>query len=873
MKFAMKKTIKFFLAAVCAAPMILSGCQREFVPEAPAKINVRIADNDDQTRTSYDNVQGKFTWTEGDEVALYLKNWGYETFALTVDEDDASLASILSSSVGTHIRDGYAVYPASAAVNPAAGSTALKVTLPAEYDLTALTDFDEEYATALLLAKNVPDQDLEFFHAGGLARFVLTDVARNTTKIVVTFDKEVTGEFEVVTNDTAEPIPYIATRDGEGTSVAFIVSSSVIGSDKAINLNLPVPCGTYAWAKVEFFVGDVLQEDKTLMHASPMEFSRHHGKRIAFVEADWDLYIGNQVGTSIGNITVPSGTPTVDNDGGVLTLAESFVSYKTDGEHYEPVPFHLEYSTNGTSWTTEIPDWLSFASTVDPNGSVPDFPQELSIVINPLKNQIPMNDFGVPIPDGSHSAALHNATPHPDVVDLSTKNVAKGTTVPTTTANCYIVDAPGTYTFPFVYGNGVQNGAPYEPAYHGMMKNADTGAYEFRPDAPVRYTSSTPYAMILGRFLDHAGNLIMSPYIREQLGADSYTAKVLWMDQPGLIESVQYVDGTPETAHIQFVVSPGGIAQGNALIGVLNGAGTIVWSWHIWITDEDMTQTTRLKAESSTGDGVQMAPVNLGWINQVQITQYSRITGRVRIVQDEAGGKASNNVRFTVGTDSQEYRYGHAPYYSNGRKDPVMGYNGNRNFYGPKAVYPVREDNPYYPQYAILQMTTLQETIQHPYIYYYPDQGVTRVLEIAYGNQWNSTQTIFNSTTTSPASFYSDPVTKTIYDPSPVGYRIPSAAVFADVTFDEVQQYTQSSSEAFDGVAIFQIDQTKFPRLGYLEKYLRNIGSGVSHYYCAEGRYYSSTFRHTYYYWYTSTRQSNIQINFAAYSVRSTVDE
>ena len=34
----MKNTFKYLLAAVCAAPMILSGCQREVEFDAPAQI-------------------------------------------------------------------------------------------------------------------------------------------------------------------------------------------------------------------------------------------------------------------------------------------------------------------------------------------------------------------------------------------------------------------------------------------------------------------------------------------------------------------------------------------------------------------------------------------------------------------------------------------------------------------------------------------------------------------------------------------------------------------------------------------------------------------------------------------------------------------
>ena len=104
MLFDMKTTFKYLLAAACAAPMILSGCQREIAPEGPATITVRIADNDGLTRTSYDQVEGKFAWTAGDEIAIHFKGGKYETFAVTPNTDPAK-GTIVSSSTGGKVRN------------------------------------------------------------------------------------------------------------------------------------------------------------------------------------------------------------------------------------------------------------------------------------------------------------------------------------------------------------------------------------------------------------------------------------------------------------------------------------------------------------------------------------------------------------------------------------------------------------------------------------------------------------------------------------------------------------------------------------------------------------------------------------------------
>ena len=879
MLFDMKTTLKYLLAAACAAPMILSGCQREIAPEGPSKITVRIADNDDLTRTSYDQVEGKFAWTAGDEVALHFQGGKYETFAVTPNTDPAT-GTILSSSVGGKVRNDFAVYPAAAAVVTTDGAAPI-VTFPAEYDMATIVSAGEHYSPALLLAVNEDNDDLEdvlkFYHAGGLVRFILEDVDPTTTKIVVSFDKNVTGEFEVITNDTEEPIPYVLTDDGSNNTVTFTLTSAEINSDGTLELNIPVPCGTYEWVQVESYAGDT--KLATLKHESPLEFARHHGKRIAFVKTDVELFIGDNSdpsATVLAQISIPAEyqgiTPTLGNDGGILTLSSSFVSYLVDGDKVEPVPIKIRYSTNGTRWE-ELPDWISAGPTVDMNGSLPDFPQELSIIIDPLPNEIPLTPFGVPMPAESVTAALQATPAVSGVVDLSTINVATGETVNMTTANCYVVNAPGTYSFPFVYGNGVKNGDVNEPAFRGNTKNTDTNTYEYRPDDEAMYDTDTPNAMILGRFQDHRGEHIMSPYIAQQLGAANYEAKVLWMDQPGLIESVAYKPGDTgaEDDHIEFVVSEDGIAQGNALIGVLDETGTIVWSWHIWVTNREIL------TQHQTLQGAKMSPVNIGWCNKVMTAKYTRKTFYIQVVQDYQGARMDNNfnrVKITLGTTGSTTCYGNSPYYQPGRKDPIPGFDGDKSVVGDKKVYPSRAENPYYPQYSILDLATLAGTIQHPYIHYYPESGRTpsRWMDITYGNAWNSSQTDFTED-----GRCVDPVTKTIYDPSPVGYRLPGPVLFYGITFDEMESV--SAANSLDGISGYKLTEASgkgnamFVAMGLREKYIRYLNSGHLYYFTSNMQYGSGRFVGVNYYRYTPTRQNRLSTIGNMCSVLPTVDE
>ena len=77
--------------------------------------------------------------------------------------------------------------------------------------------------------------------------------------------------------------------------------------------------------------------------------------------------------------------------------------------------------------------------------------------------------------------------------DLST-HLADGTKTAMTTANCYVISAPGYYKLPLIFGNAMVKGRANESSY--------------------RYTSSKPYDQyVMYRFQNHMGNPINSPYI------------------------------------------------------------------------------------------------------------------------------------------------------------------------------------------------------------------------------------------------------------------------------------------------------------------------------------------------------------------------
>lgn len=114
------------------------------------------------------------------------------------------------------------------------------------------------------------------------------------------------------------------------------------------------------------------------------------------------------------------------------------------------------------------------------------------------------------------------------------------------TANCYIVDALGYYSFPLVYGNAIKNSVTNEKAYKPGTKtfNSDT-------------------ANVMATFVNHLNAGITSPYIANNAGCVPYKASVIWQEGDSLIGDVKYVDDG-NVGKITFSVAKEYICQGNA---------------------------------------------------------------------------------------------------------------------------------------------------------------------------------------------------------------------------------------------------------------------------------------------------------------------
>lgn len=788
---------RLVLIVLSAFLLVLVGCQRaEIDYDGQETLTVQIADSRMETRTSFDSAEGKFKWNTGDEIAIYFSDatsGRYENYELNV-VPDGSKATIVSSLPQKKVRSFYAVYPADAAVAPGTNN-ALKVVLPSSYDISSLlAGGHEDFVPVPMVAKNDPSSmRLDFVHVGGLLQIRCYKIKPEATTVKVTFDKDVTGTFTVSLPASGAPFePTISSTANTGKNVVtFTIASTDAGIGSGVNpliLNVPVPCASFGSVKVEAFDYSGASLNAQTYSEVPLQFLRHHGKHLAFTELS-AIYEVDGLGSAIE----------FDYTGGIDQLAANFKSFKTVDGVETPVPFEIQYSPTGLdgSWSNVAPDWLTMVAGIDYGGSVEG--EEMLIAIQAKDNDVPTDANGVVL--DAHTLALRDESlPLAVDVDLSTINVATGQSISRTTANCYVVQAPGTYRFPVVYGNAIANNETNESAFRA--KKNETEYYPDEGEFPEVWYYATATRPIpgtftvngytirngwLGRYLDHADSYIYYPYIREQLAhkpspPSTYTACLLWMDSPGLIDPVDVVyhqGGTYKDDYISFAISRDNIAQGNAVLA-LKADDVIVWSWHIWVTDQPLGPSSQLRVPylygaSATNPGTTydnyFSPIPLGWCDSKTVSRFDERSYYVRAVQLDQDGVASSAVLIKEKAGPVTIVAGSCPYYQPGRKDPMPAFNGDYNSPGRKACYPPYSENPYHPRKNTPGYMTIGYAIQHPNLEYFSDTSYLPAdwSNPTFGNCWNST--VFASQQygrNSPAI-----MTKTIYDPTPVGFTIP----------------------------------------------------------------------------------------------------
>ena len=327
-------------------------------------------------------------------------------------------------------------------------------------------------------------------------------------------------------------------------------------------------------------------------------------------------------------------------------------------------------------------------------------------------------------------------------IDLSSRDPETGMKgKPRSTANCYVVHAAGTnYSFPCIYGNGIKNGVTNSVAYKTQGS--------------------------LNVFQDYKGNGITNPWI-PNIGTN-HTAILLWQDVQGLITNVRLGKDKYGYNCIYFDTMDKTVIQpGNAVIALRDADNKIVWSWHIWVTDEDLSAFTVTK---KTGKNESYMPVNLGWVSTGDLI-FPKQEIKVRFIQDESGLIRE----FTFNRPEFVVPQGTNPYYQWGRKDLMPSRVNNGTGFTEERTYYIANG---YAFNTANGRADLKTSIQNPMTGYYQYTNWTD--PTTYYNLWSANDTA--SDVQSVAAVNETEVIKTIYDPSPAGFSAPIANIYSGFT-------------------------------------------------------------------------------------------
>lgn len=462
------------------------------------------------------------------------------------------------------------------------------------------------------------------------------------------------------------------------------------------------------------------------------------------------------------------------------------------------VGFKVEYLDEGSNEYKTESDWL------DCEESVGDAPYETKLRFK-FKNEKLEPDKNWDIDQELKKAPAKSNDPN-NPWNLSNP---KGLSNIECTANCYMVDAPGWYIFPLVYGNAIHNGETNESSY--------------------KYTGGDTEESILGTFVNHLNNPIKSPYIRDNDGCGNMMyAYALWQDVDpgdyGAIVRPNYTwDGdwnTNETKKcptyipeafggkggVRFYVNPANIKQGNAVIAISDKAPAIdkekgtftlpdaIWSWHIWVTrlDVDEDDKTIEVTAHDTSRKFKFMPMNLGWCSQPgEIIKYYR--EHKCVVKITAGGESRE---ITIAKKSHiSFTRGNSTYYQWGRKDPFVGAentksDGNKSWWNligfkdgrnPPLLsdQSVADDERYTTKQALPYLIKNPEKWHNPRRKENPEhveEGDGHYDYLSdneiYANLWQGRT----------GTNHDDPIMKTVYDPCPVGYQVCHYNAFSGFT-------------------------------------------------------------------------------------------
>lgn len=373
-------------------------------------------------------------------------------------------------------------------------------------------------------------------------------------------------------------------------------------------------------------------------------------------------------------------------------------------------------------------------------------------------------------------------------------------------ANCYIINTQGSYTLPLVYGNSYEGGTKKTGSALNpgniFKDHAGRTITEAHIIDQVNYTVSTDVeeaATTEDKAVEgcsSATKTLVTTDVLYNYAASDYKAEIIWTDvsgvfsitsstSPGIVSTITKGGSSGSLGFdVSSSLKPGNcviafkakktiketrkIYEGDTKKGERTLYSTasdfeILWTWHIWVTDEvypnagtvdanypQYANSSKIVSLQNAGgtETAKILPVNLGWVpDEMEWNKYNPREIWVKIKQTNSDEVAYFSLRREA---KQDLVTGTSTIYQWGRPTALPMLNtisGSARTIYDGAASPADIT----PNFTSTAITT-------------PEVAVTSPTKMATG--WN------------PTVAYWAPDSKTLYDPCPPGFQMPASSVF-----------------------------------------------------------------------------------------------
>lgn len=376
--------------------------------------------------------------------------------------------------------------------------------------------------------------------------------------------------------------------------------------------------------------------------------------------------------------------------------------------------YQVKQGDNWSSVMPGLPSWISVSSNGGKGGSDADHLSITAKAASPSEVVDRLDDYNSSLREDHGLPFGYNLGMSNGIDPTSEAGLQN-------TANTYVISKSGFYRIPLYYGCAIINGKERVNSYR--LLNNYLGAYIKDGKIPDKYCKS---------------------------------ADVLWSDPQGAITDLKIVN-LSHGDYLGFRVDPSRVASGNAVVAVKDANEKVVWSWQLWFAKKDEVEKTIVTPKRYYANReIDFMRMPLGWTyTSWKTLKNANEDVSVRLVlQQEVSGKQEH----VIITRNSESFGGYGALYQYGRKDPFLSNRAKMDQLGFTFadLTPQNEPKRKNPSLMILNpMTFATVTGNTPSAYYNLENG--------YGTPfWD-----YNN-----GSQYFGGAEKSIYDPSPVGFRV-----------------------------------------------------------------------------------------------------